>query len=737
MTETTERTGMLRTLGFAVSRLSDRPAAVIVACTCIVLQVASNLFIPWVNRHLLDVAVPTRDLNLVLVLLGAMTGALVLRLGVAILQSRTVADLAATAGTGVRAALLHWVHTLEGDRAKHYDEADLTNRITVDVVAVEQVLVTLLPRFAFLSLNIVACVGLMFWLDWRLALVTVVALLVVLNLPRAMAGPAALASAERKAAEGEVLTATRESLALRGLVLSFGLRRWRDAAVGGRFDDLRERARRAAFTGSMVQDLTVVAFGIVKIAMLGLGAILVVQGSLSVGSLFAFLLLVNSVSASAFGLSSIVPSLIESGTGVARVRSLLDDSAPADDGVVVGPLAQGLALDDVTFGYTPGQAILDGLSLTVGAGTSVAFVGPSGSGKSTVLKMLTRTLDPQGGRVTWDGVSLADASRASLRTHTGIVAQDSRLFDASIQENIRTGRLDATDAEVEQAAREAELHDLVVAMPGGYLTRVGPEGRNLSGGQRQRVSIARALLRNPSLLVLDEATSALDSRTEHAINRTLERLRGGRTVVSVTHRLAASRSCDTIFVLDEGLLVEQGTHDALLAQDGLYASLWTVQAGIEESNADGIAKVEPSALALLPLFQGVDAAVLSGLADRFVTVHVREGESVFRKGDFADALYLNVRGRLTVEVPDEGGVRVLRTVGAGDFFGELGLLHDVRRTATVRASTDTVLLALFRSSFERLVARDSEVRDRVAAAAAARAPSVGLPESVPPVRPGQ
>ena len=723
------KVGILSTVRFCLGLLTANPWGLALAAICIHLQVAYNLLIPMANRHILDVAVPQEDLVLAVIVLAVMAAALVLRVSVMLVQERVTATLASEASTGVRRKLLAWVHQRELAIAGSWDDEDVATRVTVDVAEVERVVVELLPRTAFLLLNIVACVGLMAWVEWRLAVVTVLVLALVLNFPRWMARRAAQASMLRKDAEADVLSATRESLRLRALVLSFGLATWREDQAAEPLDQFRSRARDSAFFGSLVRGLTGASLGVVLIAVLGVGAVLVVEGALSVGSLLAFVLLVNTVSGSSFGLASCIPPLIASAAAIARVRELLDTPADADVGEDVGPMVTGITLSNVSFGYPSGPLVLRDLSLSIKAGTSVAFVGPSGSGKSTVLKMLTREFDPTHGEVRWDGVAMDHATRASLRQHTGVVAQDSRLFDTTIRANIRAGRLNATDDEIVDAAKLAELHALVQAMPDGYDTQVGPGGGHLSGGQRQRVCIARALVRSPSLLVLDEATSALDPATEHAIDQTLERVRQGRTVVSVTHRLAGSRSCDQIFVMDQGTLVESGTHETLRAKQGLYARLWRVQSGLDDG--EGRVTVSSEALAALPLFEGVAPERLEEVSERLVTVHVREGDAVFRQGDYADALYLSVRGRLQVEVPGPDGPRILRAVGIGEFFGELGLLHDVRRTATVRAGTDAVMVALFRSSLEALVAEEPGVYDRIAQAAAARAPTVGLTASAP------
>jgi ABC-type transport system involved in Fe-S cluster assembly fused permease/ATPase subunit len=242
-----------------------------------------------------------------------------------------------------------------------------------------------------------------------------------------------------------------------------------------------------------------------------------------------------------------------------------------------------LTFDNVRFGYEPDRTILNGLSFEVPAGSQVAIVGPSGAGKSTIARLVFRFYDPWSGRILIDGQDIAQVTQASLRRHLGIVPQDSVLFNDTIGYNIAYGREGAGLAEVEQAAREAALMDLIGRLPQGFDTEVGERGLKLSGGEKQRVAIARTLVKNPPILLLDEATSALDTRTEQEVLATLHRVSSGRTSLSIAHRLSTIADADLILVLNAGQLAEQGTHAELLRRDGLYADMWARQAeAVEE-----------------------------------------------------------------------------------------------------------------------------------------------------------
>jgi ATP-binding cassette subfamily B protein len=274
---------------------------------------------------------------------------------------------------------------------------------------------------------------------------------------------------------------------------------------------------------------------------------------------------------------------IERMMGVLAVAPEVADRPGASALVVTGGT---IRFEDVRFGYDPDRVILDGLTFEVPAGSVVAIVGPSGAGKSTVSRILLRFYDLWGGRVTIDGQDLRDVTQRSVRAAIGVVPQDTVLFNDTILYNIRYGRPDASDAEVEEAARLARIDGFIRALPDGYCTMVGERGLKLSGGEKQRVAIARTILKAPPILILDEATSALDSHTEREIQNALDEVARNRTTLVIAHRLSTIVGADNILVLEAGSLVEQGTHAELLAKGGLYASLWNRQRQAEKAREE-------------------------------------------------------------------------------------------------------------------------------------------------------
>jgi ATP-binding cassette subfamily B protein len=307
--------------------------------------------------------------------------------------------------------------------------------------------------------------------------------------------------------------------------------------------------------------------------------------------------------------------------------------------------------------------------------------------------------------VSVDGHDLRHVTQDSLRAQMGVVFQDAFLFKGSVGDNIRMGKPDATFGEIEHAARAAQIHDLIASWPDGYDTPVGESGGHLSGGQRQRVALARALIRNPGILLLDEATSALDTATEAAFNQTLRQLSLGRTIVQVTHRLAGVVDADRIYVLEDGQVVECGTHPQLLAQRGPYANLWRQQFERSSLSADGrLGQITPARLRTMALFEDMEDKLLERFASRFSTERMPEQQVVCEQGDFADTLYVIAYGRVDVlRREDDGPEELLQVLQEGDVFGESALLNDAPRAATVRTRTPCVFLTLSRQQFRQVL----------------------------------
>lgn len=318
------------------------------------------------------------------------------------------------------------------------------------------------------------------------------------------------------------------------------------------------------------------------IAILVFGGQLALAGTLNVG---LYSILIFSTQRLLWPLTSLGETFDQYQRAMASATRILDvlDTVPQiEDGeiaLVTSQVAGEVRFDDVRFSYSNGAEILKGLSIHIPAGDTAAIVGSTGAGKSTVIKLLLRFYDTTGGTVSLDGHDLPDLKMADLRNSIGLVSQDVFLFHGTVRENIAYGTFDATDDKIIEAAKIAEAHEFILSLPQAYDTIVGERGQKLSGGQRQRISIARAILKNPPVLILDEATSSVDNETEAAIQRSLEKIAVGRTTIVIAHRLSTVRNADCIFVLENGALKEKGRHEELAEGNGIYATLWRVQMG--------------------------------------------------------------------------------------------------------------------------------------------------------------
>jgi len=374
----------------------------------------------------------------------------------------------------------------------------------------------------------------------------------------------------------------QENIAAQAVIKAFTLHRRTFGWFKLRNDATRARLASAMFLSTMVERTVTISVLLLHLVVLAIGAYLATKGQITIGTFVTFESAFWEVSYNIAHLMHFIPVSIQAAAAVRHIQELLDEPTRGADDRPGAPdlprITNDITFDRVTFQYEGGETpVLDNLSLKLKVGKTIAIVGPSGSGKSTLLNLILRLYTPDEGRLTIDGVDIRKVTRESLRKSMAVVFQENMLFNMSIRENIRLGKEGATDEEVEEAARKAEIHSYIMSLPQKYDTQVGERGDTLSGGQRQRIAIARAIVRNPSVLLLDEATSALDQTTEAAINKTLLKLARGRTMIWSTHRLTSVVQMDEIIVISGGRAIERGSHKKLLAADGVYRKLWDDQ----------------------------------------------------------------------------------------------------------------------------------------------------------------
>ena len=472
---------------------------------------------------------------------------------------------------------------------------DLLSRATNDVDNVQQALQQAFASLVYSALTVIGIVGMMFWLSWQLALIALIALPVAGVVVGVIGKKSqALFSAQWRET-GRLNGHIEESFTGHELVTVFG--RQRDMAA--RFDERNEELYEAAFTAQFYSGMIMPIMqwvnwlGYVGIAVVG--GLRVANGQMTLGAVTAFIQYSREFNQPLGQIAGMSNMLISGVASAERIFELLDEPEETPDGDVVAhlprPLRGRVEFEHVRFSYTPEKPLITDLNFVAEPGQTVAIVGPTGAGKTTLVNLIMRFYEVDGGRILLDGVDTRTVSRGELRAATGMVLQDAVLFGGTIRENIRYGRLDATDEEVVAAAKATYVDRFVHTLPDGYDTVIEQDAANVSAGERQLITIARAFLAQPSLLILDEATSSVDTRTEVLVQGAMAALRSDRTSFVIAHRLSTIRDADVILVMEDGDIVEQGSHDQLLAARGAYFRLYRSQfqggEQAEEQDDDG------------------------------------------------------------------------------------------------------------------------------------------------------
>ncbi len=688
------------------------------------LQAAFRVLLPIGYQQIFDHAILQQDMEMLATILGLAFGGWLIQAAASLVQDRFSARAGGLAMNGIRLEMFDHLLRLPVGYYSRVSSGDLMSRFSNDLGVIENAFVRAIYTFVFSAMILIASVGLLFAVEWRLALVTFAVLPGALYGPKLLGARAQWHSYDWKRQEARVAATIQEVIGSHAVIRTFGLQESRLGRFRRQLVRLARKSVRARFAGALAGRAASQSVYFVQILTMGLGAYLAIRGHLSVGALIAYVALLLNVSNAANHISSIMPDLLQASGGMQRVLEFLAEKPmvrEAPDAQHVPRFSRHLCFEDVSFGYRQNAIALLHVSFRVAAGESVAVVGPSGSGKSTILNLILRLYDPDEGRVTLDGVDLRQCAESSLRQQTGVVLQDSVLFDTTLLDNVRVGRPEAGELEVWQAARQAEIHDRILSLPNGYETTVGEGGCHLSGGERQRIAIARAIIRDPALLVLDEPTSALDPATAAAINVTLRRLARDRTVFSTTHRLASIAHMDRILVVVQGQIVEQGRHEELLRRRGTYSRLWQKQSGFTVSEDGHSAECTPERLRAIPLLSAIDRRRLEAVADLLVSESHPSDRVVYSKGEPGDRFYLIVHGEVEqILSPDGsrgGGVRRLED---GDYFGAQALLEGRPRQATLRTTAPTLLLSLGRRQFQELLAGEPELRHAIEAVAYSR-----------------
>ena len=561
----------------------------VVAVICMALSGASNVVVPWLIKDVIDKVLANKDIyTLNLIVIGILV-LFLLRGFFYFGQKYLMSFVGQKIVNDIRETLYRHLQTLSLSYFDKHKTGNIMSNLTNDVTALQTAIAGNLISFVQEAVILVGSLGSMLFLYWKLTLLTLVIVVFTINF---FGSRLRRAGHDVQGKMADITSLLEEAISGIRIIRSFN----REDFEIRRFMVQNDRNFWALMTTTKLTALlTPFIQFFAAIAVTGIiwyGGMSVIDGEMTAGALIAFLIYAINLANPVRRISEIYGDIQKSLAAADRVFETIDtepDVKEKPDAIVLPPVKGEVEFNHVSFAYDKDHPALTDFNLKVAPGEVVALVGPSGAGKSTVANLLPRFYDVTGGSLTIDGIDVRDVTFSSLRQQIGLVPQETMLFNATVRENILYGRLDATDEEVVAAAKAANAHDFIRELPGGYEALVGDRGSSLSGGQRQRIAIARAILKNPRILILDEATSALDTESEKIVQAALDRLMEGRTAVVIAHRLSTVRNADNIVVIDHGRIVEEGTHDELLAKDGLYAHLYAVQFNdtTEETASEG------------------------------------------------------------------------------------------------------------------------------------------------------
>jgi len=690
----------------------------VVLFIAILVRTAWYLLSPIGFRNMVN-AISVPDLNGIEVASAVLVVLLIMRFVGRLVLDTLGGWIGAKAANTLRIKAFRHIQNLPSEYFARLHGVDLASVVINSTGAIESGFAEIIPWM--IGLIIQVGVGLVFLALLNLPL-TIIAVCILFCafflIPKLMAPALNRATQTRGQILGGAAKIIRDNIQNQDLMKTYGMTNRSVAQLEAQLADYPRRNRHFFFLLSLIGTGSSSVGFLAQIVILAVASVMVATQQLTIGTLIAFDLYIRYTVSAIDSWSGLVKVFQDMRMSFHTIRELLYEPAYAVESNDARPMPvfdKDIQFKDVTFSHDGSQTSLRHLNTTLHKHNITAIVGSSGSGKSTLFSLLLRLYDPTEGVVEIDGNNLRGLALSSLRERIAIVFQEPQLINASIVDNIRIGKPDATLDEVQQAARVAEIHHFIESLPEGYNSILYDQGKHLSGGQKQRFALAAALLRRPQILLLDEVTSALDPATEAAILLTIQNIRHQCSVIMSTHRLAIAEHADDILVMDGGFAVEQGSHESLIANGKVYSELWRKQSGftIGEQNVT----VTPERLKSIPLFSLLEQDLLAELASQFTTERFAENETIFSEGNPGDKFYVLVRGRVAINTTSGNRPLLLSVLEDGDYFGEMALRNDVNRTATAQALVPSILLVLQRDHFTKMLEKSDTLRTAIDEAA--------------------
>lgn len=551
-----------------------------VAIVCIIFAAAANLYVPWVLKDVIDEVLAQKNMMMLNTIAIGIVVVFFLRGIFFYGQTYLMSYIAQRVIIDIREALYRHLQRLSLSYYEKRKTGTIMSYITNDVAALQAALVDSMVEMVTEGAILIGSLGTMFYLHWKLSLLTMITMPIIAQAMNIFGKKLKSTSTVMQERIADITSVLQEAISSVRVVKSFvredfEIERFKVQNISNFRAQMKNTQIMATLT-PVIEFLA--AIGVTCI--IWYGGVEVVNGDLTPGALIAFLVYAVNLSNPVKRLSRVFGTVQKALAAAERVFEVLDTESEVQEKpkAVKLPTIDGkVSFQNVTFEYKPNEPALNSISLEVKPGQMVAIVGPSGAGKSTIANLIPRFYDLKSGNIFIDDIDITDVTLDSLRQQIGIVPQETVLFNGSIYDNILYGDLNATKEQVIAATTVANAHEFIMAMPAGYDSQIGERGASLSGGQRQRIAIARAILKNPRILILDEATSALDTESEKIVQAALDKLMIGRTSFVIAHRLSTVSNADRIIVMEKGKIVEQGTHKELLQLDGLYSSLYKIQ----------------------------------------------------------------------------------------------------------------------------------------------------------------